>query len=1363
MVSPDGGYTYDAVYRLVAAIGRKQIALNTPPDPWDGLRVRLPHKADGTALQGYLQQYEYDAAGNMAAMAHLAGAGLFTNRWTRKFAVEANTNRLASSTAGVTTEGFSYDVHGNLTATPHLATIGWDVDNHLRHADLGGGHAWYTYDAEGQRARKVVQRPGGLTEERLYMGALEVFRRTRNGVVLLERESLPVLDHDRRLALIDTRTAGDDGGAAQLIRYQFSNHLGTATLEPNQLQALGTHLALHGMTFGNDMLVAALKVDGGDPHAVRKVAQMNAQDWEQAMERGGVEAPEFVAGADAGQKRANFATLLTLQFHRAYPTAAFTAGLQRDLQSGRREGVVQGDRLAQFFGNNPDFELATMGIERYVREKASPDTAALANDPAFVQQLKATQRVFKLAPDYDATAALLGDGVHSAQQIYRMGKQAFTSRYGDKAGFTPKSAELAYERAASTHAAAVAVVGELHATDSAGAVFALNSGSMAVSDFPNLANLFGKADACDCDQCRSVFSAAAYLADILMYLEQRKATDGVTSAKAVLFRRRPDIGDIELSCANTNTTLPYIDLACEILEGQVAPWVLFDLPGALTAQLAKGPASAALRTAFAGAVPPVALSPAATVSGPDHLGQWVLRDTDASGEHTWRIRPAAGQLEISVLRQTRGTPEELSANPEYVNVAAYQLLAAADYPMALPFDLPAEEVRAYLGQIGVRRSSIMEAFRGPAAPNNPTDVDIAAEHIGVAPDELAIIFAANAAQQFLFWGEADNAAAIAAYSHVDTFLDRTGLSYQDLQTLLTLGFVNPAGQIAILHLDASCDTSQQRIQPLDAPALDRIHRFLRLWRKLGWAMADLDLVIRNKKVGNGTIDNAFLVQLYPFLQMRERLGSPPIEQCCALFDSVNTQSRFADASVRPTPSLYERLFLNKRVMDKLDPAFAIALVTAADATPGAAPDISPDHRAAVLAAVRTSDADLDALLGLVRPVADPGYALRHAYLDGKLSLGNLSFLYRHASVLPSLRIKAVDWSRLLYLLQQDVFQSPAALLAALRLYDRSKAAGYSVDELAYILAAAGAVAADRLWVGAADDLASALGKLTAFTAAQSSRNAVFQQLSQALALTPAVVEKLLAATLFGAPKHALLQDFLDAGFAGSASALTPAAFPALFQAFYWLHRVALVLGKSKAGFIELDWAMRNAAATGVLDFTTLPLAFDPNLPAVTPPGPLLDFARFIELEHAFPLPGLSLLDVLDRVVADAAYTNAMFAADVGTLTGWPEADVQLLTTAGTLDAAYPAAFRSVLSWDRLVRCFDLLAPEWVRGLGAPARRADDDRSGLAAAEATAAGQVSARPMAGYQQVGARRTTAAQARQPDRLSADPADAGGRAKP
>ena len=34
----------------------------------------------------------------------------------------------------------------------------------------------------------------------------------------------------------------------------------------------------------------------------------------------------------------------------------------------------------------------------------------------------------------------------------------------------------------------------------------------------------------------------------------------------VLLERRPDLGDIELSCENTTTPLPYIDLVNEILE-----------------------------------------------------------------------------------------------------------------------------------------------------------------------------------------------------------------------------------------------------------------------------------------------------------------------------------------------------------------------------------------------------------------------------------------------------------------------------------------------------------------------------------------------------------------------------------------------------------------------------------------------------------------------------------------------------------------------------------------------------------------------------------------------------------------------------
>ena len=50
--------------------------------------------------------------------------------------------------------------------------------------------------------------------------------------VVLERETLHIMDDKQRIALVETRTQGNEPGVpAQLIRYQFSNHLDSACLE----------------------------------------------------------------------------------------------------------------------------------------------------------------------------------------------------------------------------------------------------------------------------------------------------------------------------------------------------------------------------------------------------------------------------------------------------------------------------------------------------------------------------------------------------------------------------------------------------------------------------------------------------------------------------------------------------------------------------------------------------------------------------------------------------------------------------------------------------------------------------------------------------------------------------------------------------------------------------------------------------------------------------------------------------------------------------------------------------------------------------------------------------------------------------
>src|SRR5204862_3436868 len=66
-----------------------------------------------------------------------------------------------------------------------------------------------------------------------YLSGFEVYREYDGGGtnVTLERETLHVMDDKQRIALVETRTQGTDSSPARLIRYQFGNHLRSASLE----------------------------------------------------------------------------------------------------------------------------------------------------------------------------------------------------------------------------------------------------------------------------------------------------------------------------------------------------------------------------------------------------------------------------------------------------------------------------------------------------------------------------------------------------------------------------------------------------------------------------------------------------------------------------------------------------------------------------------------------------------------------------------------------------------------------------------------------------------------------------------------------------------------------------------------------------------------------------------------------------------------------------------------------------------------------------------------------------------------------------------------------------------------------------
>ncbi|OFX84020.1 MAG: hypothetical protein A2W99_03275 [Bacteroidetes bacterium GWF2_33_16] len=252
VVYPENKYEYDAIYQLKKATGREHAGLggnNLRSDLDLPFISQLPHQNDSVAVRNYTEQYEYDDCGNIKNLQHIATNANWTRRYQYEYEVNSvnNTNRLKATSLpgdadGVFTASYMHDSHGNMTSMPHLSapdSMKWNFMDQLKEVNLGGGGtAYYVYGLGGNRIRKIIERQGGKKLERIYLGDVEIYRENQGDTEPdLERYTLHISDNNGRIAQVDTKTIDKDNSDtfnainANLIRYQYSNHLGSAILE----------------------------------------------------------------------------------------------------------------------------------------------------------------------------------------------------------------------------------------------------------------------------------------------------------------------------------------------------------------------------------------------------------------------------------------------------------------------------------------------------------------------------------------------------------------------------------------------------------------------------------------------------------------------------------------------------------------------------------------------------------------------------------------------------------------------------------------------------------------------------------------------------------------------------------------------------------------------------------------------------------------------------------------------------------------------------------------------------------------------------------------------------------------------------
>ncbi|GHJ47905.1 hypothetical protein Cs7R123_52470 [Catellatospora sp. TT07R-123] len=793
---------------------------------------------------------------------------------------------------------------------------------------------------------------------------------------------------------------------------------------------------LADLTVNNAALVARVRetVDPSSTADLVRAGLYRREGWAKVAGKELV-VPEGIPGDGAAAKRANYLDLLADQVRLSHPTAVVADLVRREeipVAAEARGGVQE------FLAANAGaFEIGVHPVDGWLAR-----TGTRVEEPV-LHGLRTLQRVYQISPSDTAMAHLLRHDIDAAYTVTQYDEDEFVDAFAEGVG-GPDAAKLVYAKAQQVRHAVLNVTTQYLSWQSSPALTVLPTSSepdTAVTTFaavaaaapdpnagdlivhPTLEQLFGEMDFCSCDHCRSVLSPAAYLVDLLQFLDLRRYNAAGTELPKsytkenpldVLLSRRPDLAEIDLTCENTNTALPYIDLVNEVLEH-------YAVAGSLTG--------------FAG----------------------FNIDADTT------------------------TPQLLAA-PQHLNEAAYAPLKDAVFPVTMPFHRPLAALRRHLTAFGTPLHQAMASLRRSEALTPPGGSpagaygwrDILIERLGLTRKAYQVLTDGSLSLSDLYGSTATGAALIAELSNAKALSRRLGLTYQELIDLLRTDAVNPAarllpyvealhvgfGAIEALHggtltpaaftallpegLDTasyggdvpgwvqahhgeimsllvlvdpdggtdSCafDELEVRHAPADMTAnrmteldLHRLHRFVRLQRALGWTIgqtdkayaalypaAQLPLPADTAAAALAKLDQGWvtlLERLAHVVALSAELPAVPKKELTKLLACV------APIGTRGADSLYRQLFLSPGILN-LDPAFKPGPTGAVltDATAKLA-----DHAVGVTAAVGVTPGEYAAITAAL------GYAAATP-----LTLDTVSAVYRYAYLARKLKLSIAE-------------------------------------------------------------------------------------------------------------------------------------------------------------------------------------------------------------------------------------------------------------------------------------------------------------------------------------------------------------------
>jgi Tc toxin complex TcA C-terminal TcB-binding domain/Neuraminidase-like domain len=877
-------------------------------------------------------------------------------------------------------------------------------------------------------------------------------------------------------------------GDAQSFWQELGKH---SDLKPH-VEQLQFALQIDLLTSGHLPLIEALvKMPG--VKSMQDLAQLDDSVWHGLIAKTG--APHQIPGASHEVQARFYASSILATLQAGFPTMT----VRRIAARSHRV-----DPLAvKFLENSPAFDMRTTRVDAHADQH--PDTAFKgipeAKRASAIKDVKRIQRLFAASANADAFRALLDTELNSAHAMAAIPRATFIAQYGRILGGNAAAAEV-HERAQfinarnvhlrtsihdaihtpptrglghhshtemartyATHKLSLcpplpsqAVPGHAVPGHTPAPHLGLKAGSLKedlIKQFPNSEALFGSISLCDCEECESAIGPAAYLVDVLDFLGNSDRNEHGVSPLDILIGnpekkipgRRPDLAFLNLTCANTNTTMPYIDIVNEILESYVALGLKLDGSSARDSanstsdELNANPQYINQRAyeLLEQAVYPFSLP----FNRPLLVARSYLNQLGASRHDLLRT-----------FHKDRSSPtvRHLLA-AEFLGVSAeeFQILTGHDFdPHAKTPVRPDAEFYGYHGVPTAHHAGVLLSDSASWV-HELANVATFQQRTGLSHSELRALVSTlfispnqpvGAAKDILQRIPVSHSALAALLksnlahpTEALVAIELAGISAHDLNALKADNFDRIGKTIVIDDERGSCDPASMTLRhfdgtEIDAPALGRMHKFIRLYRKTGWTIADLDRAT-SAFLGGSDITPDLLVHLSHVRQLQDRLHTKNVQILLALWAPMDTQG---------SNSLYRDLFLNKAVHHQgVDPAFAqdfpdIPVLTNKEET------LLP-HLPILQSAFRITALDMGLIL------EDCGLEAASTHLD----LKNVSALYRRAALAKALKLKVKDFLSLKAVSGKDPFASPEETMHFATIVANAAGSSLTPAQLGYIV------------------------------------------------------------------------------------------------------------------------------------------------------------------------------------------------------------------------------------------------------------------------------------------------------------------------